>query len=768
MKKAIQIFILIVINLNLSWSQEDYSNNWEDFYSYNNVKNFTKTNSTIYAIVDNAIFNYNTSTGAIKKLSSVNGLSGEQTASIHYSEAFNKLVVGYETGLLEIIDENNNITIARDIVNFNYSGNKKINNITAYENKLYLSTSFAIVVYDIEQMQFGDTYFIGNLSTEVNIHQIKIYQNTIYAATEIGILKADITNPNLIDYNNWTQLFTGDFSSIEIFNNTLYTSKGNNLYKIENNNLLLLKTFSQPIKSLKSSSDLLTIATQRGVFINNVNDVEIFNYTTTATEPYYYNLNTALAESNTLYLATQEYGILEANFQNSLAFNEIHPEGPVSNLPFSIAVKNNNLWIVYGGYNTAYTPLGKQFGYSHYNGEVWKNTPYDTTYGVRDLVNITFDPNIENKVYLSSWGGGMLIVEDDEITTRWNHLNSGLEKLDYPNPNYISIRINGSAFDRQGNLWVANAWVDNRIKKYTPGGNWSSFDMSTVITNPALGLNELIVDKTTNIWIGSRRNGVLVFNETGNNKKALTTEQTKGSLPDLNVRTVKSDNKNRVWIGTKKGLVVIYNAADIFNENIVDAEPVIILDDGIPKKLLGDQPINTIAIDGADNKWFGTESGGVLKTNPNGTEVLQNFNKNNSPLPSNNILKIAIDNDSGKVFFATDKGIVAFDSNVSFYGDQLPEVYAYPNPSTKTNEYITIDGRNGAHLPNNTNVKILDTAGNLVYETNVREGQELFGGKVIWDKTNLAGHKVASGVYIVLLTVNDSTETTFTKIAIIN
>jgi hypothetical protein len=83
-------------------------------------------------------------------------------------------------------------------------------------------------------------------------------------------------------------------------------------------------------------------------------------------------------------------------------------------------------------------------------------------------------------------------------------------------------------------------------------------------------------------------------------------------------------------------------------------------------------------------------------------------------------------------------------------------------------EFVTIDGRNGTHIPYGTNVKILDAAGKLVYETNVEEGQEEFGGKVVWNKTNLAGHKVASGVYLVLLYEPDNAEVSSTKIAIIN
>jgi len=298
---------------------------------------------------------------------------------------------------------------------------------------------------------------------------------------------------------------------------------------------------------------------------------------------------------------------------------------------------------------------------------------------------------------------------------------------------------------------------------------WKSFDLSSLITEQiALGLSELVIDKTGSIWIGSRRNGALVFNETGDRKRVLLTESTKGSLPDLNVRTLAVDRNNRIWIGTQKGLVVFSNAASVFEDDIYDAQPVIIEDNGIPKKLLGDQPVNTIAIDGAENKWFGTDTGGVLGTNPSGSETLYNFNKDNSPLPSNSVLKIRVDDLTGKIYIATDKGIVAFNSGVAPFGESLAEVYAFPNPAKKEHEFITIDGRNGTHLPKGTNIKILDIAGRLVHETNIDSGQELRGGKATWDKTNLRGRKVASGVYIVLLTSPDNSETASTKIAIIN
>ncbi|MCF6213335.1 MAG: hypothetical protein L3J45_04840 [Flavobacteriaceae bacterium] len=752
-------------------AQSDFSSNWEDYYSYNNARDFIKAGSKIYVAVDNGIFIYDEATGTTAKYSSVNGLSGKTVTTVYFDTATESIFIGYESGLLEVIDSSGKIHISADIERLNITGNKQINHIFNKNGQLYLSTPFGIVVYNTINRQFGDTYFIGAGSTPVFVNQISVYQNVIYAATQNGIYSANFNNTNLIDFNNWTQpqgSLLGNFTNIKVFNNNLYTTKDNVLFSVDtvNNTLTVEKTVASTILGLNISDSFLTFNTSALAVVLNTDLQEVGTFISAGA--FNFTLHTALAEGQNVFLATQEFGILKKDIQNLASYQEIHPEGPNSNKVFSITAENNNIWVVYGGYDDAYTPLNTQLGFSHFNGENWINTPYSNAFPARDLVHVTIDPNANNKAYISSWNEGILVVENDVVTTLLDNRNSGLEKLFLAgHPNFFSIRINGSAFDRDGNLWIANAWVSESLKKMTPNGSWSSFDLTPIMTSGALGLNDLVLDKSNSIWIGSRRNGALVFNENGNQKSSLTTGVNSGSLPDPNVRTIAVDSNNRIWIGTLKGLVTFSNATGVFSGSN-NAEPVIILDEGIAKKLLGNQPVNTIAIDGADNKWFGTDTGGVLGTNPSGSTTLYNFNKDNSPLPSNRILKIQVDNTSGKVFIATDKGIVAFKSKVAPFGDVLKSVYAYPNPSTKSNEFITIDGRHGTHLPKGTNVKILDAAGYLVYETNVVEGQELSGGKVVWNKTNLAGKKVASGIYIVLLTIKDKSEVATTKIAIIN
>ena len=775
-----RLFVFLIFSTSLISAQVDYSDSWEDFFSYNNVKDFIKSENILYALSDNAIFTYDFTTQEIKKLSSVQGLSGETTSAIHFSTQSDRLVIGYKNGLVEVVDSDGSITISADILNFNQTGEKSINDIFEYQGKLYLSTSFAIIEYNIDQLEFGDTFFIGNNSSDVKINEIVVLNDFIYAATERGIYKADFNNTNLIDFNNWNLISSvnNNYTNIIIFNSKIYTTLNKKLFEVtETNEIVLIEDYSSSIISLKGSSTNLTVVLNSSVNVYSTNfDLVLQNNSDINFD---YILNTAFAENNQLFLATKQFGILSSLISDDIIFQEIHPEGPVSNDVFSVTAKNNQLWVVYGGYTPTMAPIQPELGYSHYNGENWLTEENDLDNSFPGFVDVTLDPNNENKAFISSFGstnqintyqtGGLFVVENDEITNFYNNLNSPLEDIYETNPliNSVTVRISGSVFDNQGNLWIANIGLSNELKKFS-NGSWTEYDISSVKPNSSFGLSEIITDRNNSIWIGTRGDGVIAFNQNGERIKSLTALPTEGSLPNLRVISLASDSDNRIWIGTISGLVVFSNASGVFDADVVDAQPVIFEEDGIAKKLLGDQYISAIAVDGANNKWFGTSDGGVTYTNPNGQTTIATFSKENSPLPSDRITKISVDKEFGKVFFATDKGIVAYNSNVAPFGETLGEVYAYPNPVRKFHNKVTIDGRNDTNLPKGTNVKILDIAGNLVYETNVIEGQELQGGKVIWDKKNLAGNNVASGIYIVLLANEDASETSSTKIAIIN
>lgn len=761
--------ILLIYNIIFLNAQTDYSDKWEDMFSYNNVADFTHTDTHIFALTDNAFFIYDKLANETEKISSVNGLSGETTSAFYYNEVLDRVVIGYENGLVEIIDENRSIRIKPDILNFDITGSKSINDICANGSTLFLSVPFGIVTFDLETINFGDTYFIGNASSEVAVNEIEIANNTIYAATENGIYVADLNNPFLVDSNNWTHYFLNNFSNIAAFNDELFVSENQTLYSFDNSLLLtLVNNQSQIINDISATDTFLTITTQASVKVYGTNLSLYAQTISNETDIFPYEANTAQTFGNELYIGSNNFGILESNLGTIEDFEEIHPEGPISNAVFSISLLNNHLWVVYGGYDAGFGAQYIQKGVNHYNGENWITIPFHpNAINKSNLVHVSIDPFHENRVYVSSYVFGMFVIENDEVVDFWDDTNSPLER----GSGWDAILVSDSVFDNEGNLWITNMNVTNRLKKYDISGNWSNYDLNSLYANEGLGMKSIITDKSDNIWMGTQKNGAWAVTKNVSKKKALTTSESTGNLPHLNVRALAADDNNTIWIGTREGLVTFNSSTSFFDQATYAAQPIVIEsgeDDGFGIALLGTQKINTIIVDGANNKWFGTDNAGALYTNPTGRETFLQFDKSNSPLPSNKILKMEFDKNTGRVLFATDKGIVSYNSSVAPYGEHLIDAYAYPNPVLKQHDFVSIDGRNGNHLPNGTNVKIIDAAGRLVYETNVVGGQEPFGGKVTWNKTNLAGNKVASGIYIVLLTTDDAKETTMTKIAIVN
>jgi hypothetical protein len=178
--------------------------------------------------------------------------------------------------------------------------------------------------------------------------------------------------------------------------------------------------------------------------------------------------------------------------------------------------------------------------------------------------------------------------------------------------------------------------------------------------------------------------------------------------------------------------------------------------------LLDALSISGIAIDNANRKWISTTTSGVYLVSEDGDEILEHYDTNNSILPSNKVTAVACDPNSSSVFFATEAGVLEYNSTASPASENLNEVYAYPNPVRPDfTGWITVTG-----LMDNTLVKIADSAGNVFFQGRSE------GGMITWDGCNSNGDRVKTGVYYVFAshgTSSDSgSESCVTKILVIN
>ncbi len=169
------------------------------------------------------------------------------------------------------------------------------------------------------------------------------------------------------------------------------------------------------------------------------------------------------------------------------------------------------------------------------------------------------------------------------------------------------------------------------------------------------------------------------------------------------------------------------------------------------------ETIRSISVDGANRKWLGTDNSGAYLLSPDGINLIKNFNEQNSPILSNTIASLAVDNKSGDVWFGTSKGVVSYRSNATTGEKQFTNIYTFPNPVREDfTGNVTITG-----LMKDTRIKITDISGNLVYET------ESDGGEATWDLKTYNGKRVATGVYMVFCASNDGTESFVTKMLVI-
>jgi len=737
---------------------------WQGYFSYNDIRDVSQSATAIFAASENALFSKNITTNQIKTTNTIDGLSGQTIVSLYYSPISNKTLIGYENGLMTVINEaDGSMLNVVDIINKQLPANlKKINHFMEYDGIVYVSCDFGIVQFNLATMLFGDTYFIGNNGAEISVSQTAVHNGFIYASTIDGIRKADIANKNLIDFNQWSQIATGSWSSIETFDTELIAinATGNiHKYNSGSNSFTSYLQLPQAAVDMRASGNYLIITTPNSVSIYNKQMILVRQINSNQIIDTLVNFTCATSIEDEVYIGTKENGIYSTTISVSSAIRNTMPAGPSRNNIFALQTTTTSLWAVYGDYDLFYNPYAlESYGLSKYSESGWLNIPYEKVFGAKSMVRVTVNPTNENEVYASSFFSGLLKVVNDVPNILFNQSNSGLETLTFLGPSYIDVRINGTAFDRTGNLWVTNSLVKNGLKSLSTSGQWQSYAMDKVIISiEKNSFGSLAIDKNGTKWITTNENGLIGFNEKNNIFKKITAGTDTGNLPTADVRVAAPDNNNQLWIGTTKGLRVLSNVSSYLSEDQMTTKPIIILEDGLAQELMYEQFITDIVVDGANNKWIGTIDSGVFLVSPNGQETKYHFTETNSPLPSNIINDIDINTATGEVFIATNKGLVSFKGVATGANEDLNNVFVYPNPVRP--EYdgtVKISG-----LLNKATVKITDIEGNLVYETTSE------GGTIEWDTTAFGKHKVASGVYMIFISAQDGIETKVKKVMII-
>ena len=333
------------------------------------------------------------------------------------------------------------------------------------------------------------------------------------------------------------------------------------------------------------------------------------------------------------------------------------------------------------------------------------------------------------------------------------------------------VLISGMKFDSNGHLWVLNNQTEGvTLLEFDPVENkWTDHHNEVLTNENGIGkhaFRSMIIDSRGLLWFVNHswvepavfccdmENDIVLKYDNFVNQD--------GTRYNVNwITCVCEDKEGNIWVGTDTGAFMIQKK-EVGQSSVTFYQVKVPRNDGTDYAdyLLNGVSISSIAIDGGNRKWFGSDNAGAFLISADNMQQLQNFNTSNSKLISNNVAYISINPSSGEVFFLSDKGLCSYMSNATEPSETMDDntVYAYPNPVTPDYDgLITVVG-----LTYDADVKIIASNGALIAEGRSN------GGMFTWDGRDRKGRRVASGIYMVVTATADGNKGTVCKIAVIN
>lgn len=457
--------------------------------------------------------------------------------------------------------------------------------------------------------------------------------------------------------------------------------------------------------------------------------------------------------------------------------SRLSPGGPKYNSFYESRFTGGRLYTT-GGYFLSAKPGKDNPGIVQvYDGDNWTvfqdSLKAITGIDYADMNCIDIDPTDNNHVFVGG-RSGLYEFQSGQFKTLYNKSNSPLRPaIDASKelPDDYTL-VHGAKFDSQGNLWVLNSQARNTsLLELTKDGEWNDHSHEELLDDSQVsmsGMRRMLIDSMGRLWFVNTHYAdpaVLCYDPRSDElyKYNRFSNQDGISYNVVEVYDIAEDLQQNIWVGTDKGLFYIdrNEAEQVGKEQATFCQVKVPRNDGTDYAdyLLTGMSVSSIAIDGGNRKWIGTNGAGVFLISADNMQQLQHFTKDNSKLISNNIMSIAIDNQSGKTFFLTDNGLCSYISDATVAQETMTKdnVYAYPNPVTPDyTGLITVVG-----LSLNADVKIVSPSGKLIAEGRSN------GGSFTWDGCDRQGRRVASGVYMVVTATSDGKKGTVCKIAIV-
>lgn len=742
--KIIPIFLFATFFSITVYSQQP--TNWKNHTDMKQVNSIQALENGVWAATSGGGFFYDASLDNFKKLTKTDGLfSTSLTAAC--IDNYGKVWFGSSSGAINIYDPiNNSVRTILDIYNSDKI-NKQINELKVSGDTIFISTEFGLSLMDSRALVFYDTYYkFGNLSS--NIRVVSTFKNNlIYASTEFGVAiqkdgALNLSAPESWNiYNTTNGLSSNVIRKIIIYRDTIIaaTDKGLSMFNGINWQTFLPSYNNINIIDILVSNDSLIISHGSSISVYYQGTV-----TTIFTSPFEIR---KISFSKAGLFATSSKGVIKIEEGNN--YKVIVPNGPEANqFPNMTVDRDGNLWSASG-------KDGAGKGIYTFDGTQW--SVYDVAHYPALFQNDYYSvfSGSDNNIYAGNWGQGFVKIKNG-IATRFHSGNTPMVGI--PN-NSNFIVITGFAEDSKNNLWILNLRAGDRKSLYmlTTDSVWYSFGNSLEQHAAFSEMKNLVSDQYGTKWYAMTNEGSLglfYYNEKGT--YSVAADDVFGYISKINglndnsVNSIVIDRRGDLWVGTSLGVNIITNISTVLSSN-----PQIRISSVF---VLRQQTINCIAVDPLNQKWVGTNQG-LLLVNSDGSRLIATYDSKNSPLLSDVIRSIAIDENKGTVYVGTDAGLTSFETPAVRPLENFSELFVYPNPLLveDKNEFLTIDG-----LIKDSEIKILSINGKLISAFSSPGGRVAY-----WNGKDLDGKPVNSGIYLIVAYDKEGNNVATSKVAVL-
>ena len=786
------VFLLGMLAATGAWAQGAAYGDWQLHLPARHPLGLAEAGNRLYVMDESSFYFYDKGLKTTQMLSRRDGLSDVGVAALAYDSASAQLVIVYRNGNIDLLANDGTVRNVTDLLRKESQSAKSVYQVQVYGGLAYIGTSLGVVVLDLARREVRDTYSaIGPGGQAITAYAAVVLHDTIYTATSVGILRGRISPAvNLLDYRSWTaelpaaaepalvypQLvaYRGHLVAGSSFRGVYYLagSGGGRAWRYATNSygadvLRLRPSAGQLLVAFRNSA-LRRFDAPTGVL------TEVLPASATGT-----SILDAVAETDgTYYVASYDLGLLRFAPGTTAAPEPILPNAPETARAFGLATyaPTSTVDVFSGGYSgTSGVQSDLVAGFYEYKNGQWTNftqTAYPSAAdypNLRDLAHGTYTP--DGTLYIASYGNGLLewkgVGQFRQFTAGTPGSPLRGSKVDPSLVNPLNfVRVTDVATDPNGPyVWVVNrhqlAGVPGLFRFRPANSSWTVVPAFTGFDN----LDRIAVDTYGNPWVTQSLKGglgMVAYDTTSQQAFYFGRDQglpTPTTTSPASVLSLVLDRDGSIWAGTTAGVAVCANPGSLADPTnparfVTPNAPGA---NGLRYPTLYNESVTCIAVDGANRKWFGTPNG-LWLFNAEASEALLHFTTANSPLPSNSINDVAVNNKTGEVFVATDAGLVSYQGSASVTDGPPSCAQVSPNPVRA--DFAGTVGIRG--VANDAQVRITDIAGHLVFSTKAA------GGTVTWNLADTEGRRVRSGVYLVLTSDADGKNTCVSKVAVLS